>query len=89
VESFRLPTGETLQKVNPLAHWSTREVWEYARENAMAMLPPYDRGYQPCTALPADPSNLRSGRWNGRKLECGIHVPSQTRCPASDASCGT
>jgi phosphoadenosine phosphosulfate reductase len=81
VESFTLPTGEVLQKVSPLAAWSTRDVWEYARVHAIPLLPQYDRGYpsigcEPCTSLPADPSNPRSGRWGGQKLECGIHVPS-------------
>jgi phosphoadenosine phosphosulfate reductase len=43
------------------------------------LLPLYQLGYtsigcEPCTALPADPSNERSGRWQGQKLECGIHI---------------
>jgi phosphoadenosine phosphosulfate reductase len=80
VDSFTLPTGEVLRKVSPLAHWSTRDVWEYAATHAIPLLPLYDRGYPsigcaPCTTIPPDPLNPRSGRWNGRKLECGIHAP--------------
>jgi phosphoadenosine phosphosulfate reductase len=46
---------------------------------AIPVLPLYDRGYtsigcEPCTSLPFDPDNPRSGRWNGQKLECGIHI---------------
>ncbi len=42
----------------------------------------YDKGYtsigcEPCTSLPFDPNDPRSGRWGGRKQECGIHVQPQ------------
>ena len=79
VEPFRLPGGKLLRKVSPLAMWTTKEVWSYARHHDIPLLPLYDRGYtsigcQPCTTLPLDPGNDRSGRWGGQKLECGIHI---------------
>jgi phosphoadenosine phosphosulfate reductase len=79
VEPFRLPSGTVLTKVSPLATWSTRDVWAYARAHDIPLLPLYDQGYtsvgcEPCTTLPLDPSNDRSGRWSGQKLECGIHI---------------
>ena len=79
VETFRLPDGATLTKVSPLARWTTRDVWAYAKAHDIPLLPLYERGYtsigcEPCTALPSDPSNERSGRWGGQKLECGIHI---------------
>ena len=79
VETFRLPGGEALTKVSPLARWTTRDVWAYANAHDIPLLPLYERGYtsigcEPCTALPSDPSNERSGRWGGQKLECGIHI---------------
>jgi phosphoadenosine phosphosulfate reductase len=79
VELHRLPTGKTLWKVNVLADWSWEQVWQYANVNGIPHLPQYDEGYlsigcQPCTALPSDPKNPRSGRWGGTKLECGIHT---------------
>ena len=78
-EPFKLPSGATLRKLNPLADWSTRDVWDYASANAIPLLPLYDLGYTsigcaPCTSLPSDPNDPRSGRWSGRKLECGIHI---------------
>jgi phosphoadenosine phosphosulfate reductase len=81
-ELHRLPTGETLTKVSPLADWTWRRVWEYTAANKISYLPQYDRGYssigcEPCTAIPNDPNNLRSGRWGGQKLECGIHTFSE------------
>jgi phosphoadenosine phosphosulfate reductase len=78
-DRFPLPSGKQLLKISPLAHWSDKDVWTFAREHDIPLLPLYDAGYtsigcQPCTAIPADPGNLRSGRWAGRKLECGIHI---------------
>ncbi|MGB9435948.1 MAG: phosphoadenylyl-sulfate reductase [Candidatus Acidiferrum sp.] len=82
VEQHRLPTGKSLQKINPLADWSWRQVWEYTGGKGLSYLPQYDQGYlsigcEPCTVIPDDPSNPRSGRWNGKKLECGIHTFSE------------
>jgi phosphoadenosine phosphosulfate reductase len=79
VEPFTLPGGTTLRKISPLARWTTRDVWEYAKAHDIPLLPLYDKGYtsigcEPCTSLPLDPSNQRSGRWGGQKLECGIHI---------------
>ena len=79
VEPFALPTGKTLRKVSPLATWTTKDVWTYAKKHDIPLLPLYAQGYtsfgcEPCTSLPLDPSNDRSGRWGGQKLECGIHI---------------
>jgi phosphoadenosine phosphosulfate reductase len=76
---FKLPSGKTLRKISPLADWSTRDVWQYMQEHNIPMLPLYDEGYtsigcEPCTTPPLDASDARSGRWAGRKLECGIHL---------------
>lgn len=82
IESFTLPTGKALRKISPLAHWSTKDVWTYAKAHQIPLLPLYQLGYtsigcEPCTSLPLDPSNDRSGRWGGQKLECGIHLQKQ------------
>ena len=79
VETQSLPSGHTLRKINPLARWTMKDVWAYLRVNEIEYLPLYDRGYTsigcaPCTSLPLDPANPRSGRWGGTKLECGIHL---------------
>ncbi len=83
VERHRLPTGKMLFKISPLADWSWTQVWEYMAANDLSHLPQYDRGYtsigcEPCTRIPEDPANPRSGRWNGTKLECGIHTFSDS-----------
>ena len=79
VEPFRLASGRNLTKVSPLARWTTKQVWAYAKAHDIPLLPLYDEGYvsigcEPCTRLPDDPANPRSGRWGGQKLECGIHI---------------
>ena len=81
-EDHRLPSGKTLLKVSPLADWTWGQVWEYTGANRLSFLPQYDYGYksigcEPCTAVADDPSNPRSGRWGGKKLECGIHTFSE------------
>lgn len=82
IGEHRLPTGKTLLKVSLLADWTWGQVWEYTAKNRIDYLPQYDLGYlsigcEPCTAIPDDPANPRSGRWGGKKLECGIHTFSQ------------
>jgi phosphoadenosine phosphosulfate reductase len=82
VELHKLPSGKTLWKVSLLADWNWAQVWEYGLANGIPHLPQYDAGYfsigcEPCTALPVDPNNPRSGRWGGEKLECGIHTFSE------------
>ena len=81
-EPFRLPSGRVIQRVAPLASWTAKDVWGYAKEHGIPLLPLYELGYtsigcEPCTSLPLDPSNPRSGRWQGQKLECGIHIQSK------------
>jgi len=79
VDEFLLPSGKRLRKISPLAEWSARDVGQYMQAHRIPWLPLYDRGYtsigcQPCTSLPVDPDDPRSGRWSGKKLECGIHI---------------
>jgi phosphoadenosine phosphosulfate reductase len=76
---FALPGGQQVLKLAPLADWSTRDVWNACEQLQIPLLPLYERGYssigcEPCTTLPLDPNDPRSGRWAGRKVECGIHI---------------
>lgn len=82
VEDHRLPTGKMLKKVSVLADWNWGRVEAYAREHRIPRLSLYDRGYtsigcEPCTAIPGAGADARSGRWGGKKLECGIHTFSE------------
>ena len=78
---FTLPSGKRLRKISPLADWPTQFVWDYLSDHQIPLLSLYDEGYtsigcEPCTSVPIDPGDLRSGRWSGKKLECGIHIQS-------------
>jgi phosphoadenosine phosphosulfate reductase len=80
---FTLPGGRRVLKLAPLAEWTTRDVWHACEQLAIPLLPLYERGYtsigcEPCTTLPLDPNDPRSGRWEGRKVECGIHIETTT-----------
>src|SRR4051794_12134518 len=81
---FELPGGKQVLKLAPLAEWTTRDVWYVCEELSIPLLPLYARGYtsigcEPCTSLPLDPNDPRSGRWAGRKVECGIHIESAAK----------
>ena len=79
---FTLPGGAQILKVAPLAAWTTKDVWYACEQLSIPLLSLYERGYssigcEPCTLLPLDPSDPRSGRWAGRKVECGIHIEAK------------
>ncbi|QXD16241.1 phosphoadenylyl-sulfate reductase [Rhodocaloribacter litoris] len=69
-------------KLNPLAHWTSEDVWSYLQLHDLPYNPLHDRGYPslgclPCTAPVPEGADERAGRWAGfDKTECGIHVPS-------------
>jgi phosphoadenosine phosphosulfate reductase len=76
---FTLPGGKQVLKLAPLAEWTTRDVWYACEQLRIPLLPLYERGYssigcEPCTTIPLDPNDPRSGRWAGQKVECGIHI---------------
>jgi len=76
---FTLPGGKQVLKLAPLAEWTTRDVWYACEQLSIPLLPLYEQGYtsigcEPCTTLPLDPNDPRSGRWAGNKVECGIHI---------------
>ncbi len=68
-----------LVKINPLASWSSINVWNYIVKYDVPYNPLHDRGYPsigclPCTTPVQIGETLRAGRWRGTdKTECGIH----------------
>ena len=69
-----------LVKLNPLAHWTTKEVWSYIAQHRLPYNALHDKGYpsigcMPCTRATEPGEDDRAGRWsNHNKLECGIHL---------------
>lgn len=67
-------------KINPLAAWSSDDVWRHVRAHDVPYNPLHDAGYPsigcaPCTSAVAAGEDPRSGRWRGSaKTECGLHL---------------
>lgn len=73
--------GEKLTKFNPLANWTSNDVWEYIRGNNLPYNELHDRGFisigcEPCTKPVGPGQHEREGRWwweESTKKECGLH----------------
>jgi phosphoadenosine phosphosulfate reductase len=67
-------------KINPLAAWTSDDVWSYVRANDVPVNPLHARGYPsigcwPCTSAIRPGEDARAGRWRGHeKTECGLHA---------------
>jgi phosphoadenosine phosphosulfate reductase len=82
IEDHKLPSGKMMKKISILADWDWARVEAYASEHGIPRLSLYDQGYtsigcEPCTLIPEAGADARSGRWGGKKLECGIHTFSE------------
>lgn len=72
-----------LVKVNPLARWTKKDVWQYIRKNQVPYNPLHDLGYPSigcthCTRAVRVGEDDRAGRWAGlEKTECGLHAAQQ------------
>ncbi|MBM7569372.1 phosphoadenylyl-sulfate reductase [Paenibacillus sacheonensis] len=68
-----------LVKFNPIADWSSEDVWNYIRENNVYYNPLHDNHYpsigcEYCTRQVMPGEDPRAGRWSGQeKTECGLH----------------
>ena len=71
-----------LMKLNPLADWTSAEVWSYARQFDVPVNPLHARGFPsigcaPCTRAVQPGEDPRAGRWwweSPASRECGLHV---------------
>ncbi|CAM3577823.1 phosphoadenylyl-sulfate reductase [Marinicrinis lubricantis] len=68
-----------LVKFNPLASWTSDDVWNYIREHEIIYNPLHDQNYPSigcsyCTRPVMPGEDPRAGRWSGtEKTECGLH----------------
>ena len=68
-----------LWKLNPLADWDDKQVWNYIKDRHVPYNPLHDQGYpsigcMPCTTTALAGADPRAGRWAGTdRTECGIH----------------
>lgn len=76
-----------LLKFNPLADWSSQDVWAYIRAQKVPHNELHDRGFvsigcQPCTRAVGPHEHERSGRWwweEANRKECGLHSQNVVR----------
>jgi phosphoadenosine phosphosulfate reductase len=69
-------------KLNPLASWSSAEVWGYIRQNEVPYNELHEKGFvsigcEPCTRPVLPNQHEREGRWwweDAAIKECGLHV---------------
>lgn len=79
--TFSSPERELI-KFNPLANWTSRQVWAYIRENNVPYNALHERGFvsigcEPCTRPVLPGQHEREGRWwweDATKKECGLHA---------------
>jgi phosphoadenosine phosphosulfate reductase len=69
-----------LVKINPIADWSSRQVWQYVRKHDVPYNALHDLNYPSigcthCTRAVRPGEDPRAGRWSGSsKTECGLHM---------------
>jgi len=74
--------GKTLIKFNPLANWTSKEVWDYIRISEAPYNELHEKGFvsigcQPCTRPVLPGQHEREGRWwweEATQKECGLHA---------------
>jgi len=74
-------TGNLI-KFNPLANWTSKQVWDYIRENNVPYNKLHEKGFvsigcEPCTKPVLPGQHEREGRWwweDATKKECGLHA---------------
>ena len=79
--SFSSPEHRLL-KFNPLAGWSSEQVWQYIRSNDVPYNELHAKGFtsigcEPCTRSVLPNQHEREGRWwweNAADKECGLHA---------------
>lgn len=77
----------TLIKFNPLANWSSGDVWNYIRQHQVPYNELHDRGFvsigcEPCTRAVGPNEHERAGRWwweEATQKECGLHAQNVVR----------
>ena len=74
--------GNGLEKFNPLADWSEKEIWTYIKQHGVPCNALHEQFYPsigcaPCTRAISLGEDVRAGRWwweSPESKECGLHV---------------
>ncbi len=82
IEKVELDTANGgIWKINPLADWTSAQVWDYIKKNSVPYNSLHDKGYPsigclPCTRAVKPGEDIRAGRWwweSPEHKECGLH----------------
>jgi phosphoadenosine phosphosulfate reductase len=67
--------------ISPLLKWKTRDIYSYMKRHDLPYHPLYEQGYPSISCNPISCTDKvqvgedpRSGRWHGKKAECGINL---------------
>ncbi|MDX1693018.1 MAG: phosphoadenylyl-sulfate reductase [Ketobacteraceae bacterium] len=79
--AFSTETNQLI-KFNPLAEWSSEQVWNYIRSNGVPYNELHEKGFisigcEPCTRPVLPNQHEREGRWwweEATQKECGLHA---------------
>ena len=82
IDTVEWDEANSLVKINPLAHWTEEEVWDFIHQKKVPFHPLHTKsfpsiGCQPCTRAILPGEDIRAGRWwweNPDTRECGLHV---------------
>ena len=76
-----------LVKINPIADWSSKQVWQYIRQHDVPYNALHEQNYPSigctyCTRAVRPGEDPRAGRWSGSsKTECGLHIIQPVSIP--------
>lgn len=63
-------------RIAPMLNWTKKECWDFIKAHHLRVNSLHAKypsiGCEPCTNVPTS-DDERSGRWNGARVECGIH----------------
>lgn len=87
VETFEWDDIHQKVKINPLAHWSLKEMRAYIAEHRVDVNPLHAKGFisiscASCTRAVKAGEDIRAGRWwweNSEHKECGLHTAKERK----------
>jgi len=87
LERIEWDASNGLVKINPLADWTSRQLWQFIRDNHVPYNALHDKGYPsigcaPCTRAIEDGQDIRAGRWwweHPAGKECGLHPKTEDK----------
>jgi len=82
IDSTHSTPDHELVKFNPLANWTSEQIWNYIHENDVPYNALHEKGFisigcEPCTRAILPGQHERAGRWwweDESKKECGLHA---------------